>query len=218
MQRDPGKEEARLIWSCLSTVADNVLEVGCGNGYLTADLALVSGNLIAVDPYVEELKSARRRVEIPVKFVAAFGESLPIASNSIDTVAFTFSLHHQEPHKALREAKRVLKGDGQIIVLEPVADSLLSRLFAVLNDESEKYDLAERAIERSRLKVIRSGFVRTWWVFEDAAEVVSHLFNYFGLEPDSEREGIMMQLLGDRRGLEPLPIEDVIRFWLLRMR
>ena len=42
-------------------------------------------------------------------------------------------------------------------------------------------------------------------------------FDYFGLEPDIEKESIMMQLLGDRQGMEPLPIVDVTRFWLLRM-
>jgi hypothetical protein len=39
---------------------------------------------------VKELKSTRLLVETPVWFVAAFGESLPIAAKSIDTVALSF--------------------------------------------------------------------------------------------------------------------------------
>jgi len=171
---------------------------------------------IAVDPYVEELRSARRRVEIPVKFVAAFGESLPIAANSIDTVVFTLSLHHQEPHKALGEARRVLKEGGQILVLEPVADSLVAKLFSVLDDESWKYKLAEIAIDRSGLNVFRSGSIRLRWVFEDFTEMVFYLFDYFGLELNREKEISMAQILGDLRGLEPLSIEDITRFWILR--
>jgi SAM-dependent methyltransferase len=215
VQRDQEKEEARLIRWCLSTVAGNALEVGCGNGLLTADLAQIADNLVAVDPSVEELRSARRRVEIPVKFVVAFAESLPIAANSIDTVAFTRSLHHQEPHKALSEARRVLKEGGQILILEPVADSLFERLFAVFDDESWKFKLAEKAIDRSGLKVFRSGSVRIWWVFEDFTEMAFYMFDYFGLELNREKENSMAQILGDRRGLAPLPIEAITRFWVL---
>lgn len=207
-----------MIHSCLSSGAGKTLEIGCGNGRLTEDLVRFTNKLVAIDPNVEELTSAQCRVENPVMFVSAFGESLPFVTSSIDTVVFTLSLHHHEPHKALREAKRVLKNDGQIIVLEPVADSQVSRLFAVLDDESEKYDLAEDAIGKSGLKAVRSGIVRTLWVFEDAAEVVCHLFSYFGLEPDSEREGIILELLGDHRELKPIPVEDTTRFWHLRLK
>ena len=217
MQRDPEKEETGLIRGCLSPGAGQTLEIGCGNGRLTADLSRYADNLVAVDSYMEDLVSARRRIGTSVKFVAALGEWLPFPANSYDTVIFTLSLHHQKPHKALREASRVLKDDGQILVLEPVADSPVSKLFAILEDESEKYALAEIAIDSSGLKVIGTGSVRTRWVFEDAAELVSHLFDYFGLEPDIEKESIMMQLLGDLQGMEPLPIADVTRFWLLRM-
>ena len=218
MQRDPEKKEARFIRTCFSTLVGNALEVGCGDGRMTTDLAQIADNLVATDPYVEELRSARRRVEIPVKFVVAFGESLPIAANSLDLVAFTRSLHHQEPHKALGEARRVLRKDGQIFILEPMGDSLFERLFAVFDDESVKFKLVENAIDESGLKVFRSGYIRTWWVFEDFTEMAAYLFDYFGLELNKEKENSMAQILGDRRGLEPLPIEYITRFWILRER
>ena len=218
MQRDPEKAEARLIRWSLSTAAGYALEVGRGNGRLTAHLAQIADNLVATDPDLERLISAHGNIEDPVKFVAAFGESLPIAANSIDTLVFTLSLHHQGPDKALSEARRVLRADGQILILEPVADSLVARLFAVFDDESGKYQLAEKAIEESGLKVFRSGSVKTLWVFDNFTEMVVYLFDYFGIEHNIEKENIMAHLLGDRRELAPLPIEDITRFWILHKR
>jgi len=46
---------------------------------------MVADKLVA-SSFVKELKSTRLLVETPVWFVAAFGESLPIAAKSIDTV------------------------------------------------------------------------------------------------------------------------------------
>lgn len=218
MQQDPEKEEKRFIQRCFPAEVGNALEVGCGNGRMTTDLARIANNLVATDPDEEELRSARRRVEVPVKFVVAFGESLPIAANSMDLVAFTRSLHHQQPHKALSEAQRVLREGGQIFILEPMGASLFERLFAVFDDESSKFKSAEIAIDKSGLKVFCSGSIRTRWVFEDFTEMATYLFDYFGLELDREKENSMAQILGDRRGLEPLPIEYITRFWVLRER
>ena len=218
MQQDPEKKEEKLMQWCLSSVAGKILEVGCGNGRLTGHLAQIADNLIALDPYLEELTSARRHVDMPAKFIAASGEWLPIGVNSIDAVVFTLSLHHQAPHKALAEACRVLKKDGLILVLEPSAESLVAKLFAVLDDESGKYKLAGKAICRSGLKVVHSGSFTTRWIFDDFNEMVSYIFVFFDMEPDIENKNIMAQLIGDRRREKPLSIEDITHYWVLRER
>lgn len=114
------------------------------------------------------------------------------------------------------EARRVLRNNGHILVLEPVGHSLMTRLFAFIHDESEEYEKAETAIDLSGLKEKRSGSVKTSWVFEDFAEMKIYMFDYFSLESDLEREKDMLKLLGKRRSLRPLSIEDITRYWLLR--
>ena len=71
------------------------------------------------------------------------------------------------------------------------------------------------AINSSGLKELRSGSVRTQWVFESFEEMASYLFDYMELDADPECEGAMAKLLGDRRMSAPLHVEDITRFWLL---
>ena len=141
---------------------------------------------------------------------------LPIKANHIDAVVFTLSLHHHEdPSKALDEAVRVLKENGKILVLEPDANSLLSKIFATHDDESSEYELVEAAIVQSGLKNRRSGSIQTQWIFDDFEEMVNYMFTFFGIDREESIVDQMTQLLGGFRDRSPLPIQDTTCFWLL---
>ena len=94
-----------------------LLEIGCGDGRITAQLAGKATCLVAVDPSAEDLLNAARRVDKAL-FSRASGVQLPFADRSFDTVLFTLSLHHQDSRLALKEAGRVVptgradSGDG----------------------------------------------------------------------------------------------------------
>ncbi len=215
MHRDPEGKEKQIIAELLGSSAGDVLEIGCGDGRLTRELADICGPLTALDPELSSIIEANAFVSERARFLTGSGEDLPLVDDCADTVVFSLSLHHQNPVKALDEARRVMREDGRILVLEPVEHSLLSMLFTFLDDESGEYERAEVAINCSGLKELRSGSVRTLWVFEDFAEMVDHLYSYFELDPDPEKEKEMAQLLGERRDSKPLAIEDITRFWLL---
>jgi ubiquinone/menaquinone biosynthesis C-methylase UbiE len=100
-----------------------VLEVGIGSGlnldFYTSEVHRVYG----VDPSLELQRMARkknvaRHLEVEFLWQSA-EEALPLPENSIDTVVMTWTLCSiPEPHKALRQMKRVLKPDGRLIFIE----------------------------------------------------------------------------------------------------
>ena len=216
MHLDPEGKEKQLIAELLGSSAGDLIEIGCGDGRLTKDLVERCGSVTALDPELSSLREARVDLSGQVRLLSGSGEELPLVDSCADTVLFSLSLHHQDPVKALAEARRVLRENGRILVLEPVEHSLLSMLFTLLHNESGEYERAEMAIDGSGLKELQSGSVRTKWLFEDFAEMVDHLYSYFEMVPEPEKKQQMAQLLGERTADKPLAVEDITRYWLLR--
>jgi SAM-dependent methyltransferase len=216
MHIDPEGKEKQAIAELLGPSAGSALEIGCGDGRLTRELVDLSGSLAALDPEIPSILDAVKAVPEGVSFLAGSGEELPFADNCLDTVLFTLSLHHQDPVKALGEARRVLKEDGRILVLEPAEHSLMNMMFTLLHDETDRYEHAEMAVDSCGLEEVRSGSVRTRWEFDGFEEMAGYLFDYMELEADPEKEEEMARLLGERLDLKPLHIEDITRFWLLQ--
>ena len=104
-------------------VRGKVLDVGCGNGrysgmtYEEAGVKyidLVNNDVRGVDPITPNYET-----RFPVDIAKA--ESLPYADNSFDAVVFATSLDHMEsPLSALREARRVVKDGGSVIIWNSV--------------------------------------------------------------------------------------------------
>ncbi|MEM6782613.1 MAG: class I SAM-dependent methyltransferase [Bacteroidota bacterium] len=59
--------------------------------------------------------------ETPLPHIEYDGERLPLDGNQFDIVLLVFVLHHtQEPDAVLREARRVVRDEGVVVVLESV--------------------------------------------------------------------------------------------------
>lgn len=97
------------------------LEIGVGTGRFAAPLGIEFG----VDPSKNMLAIARQR-SIDAHF--GFGECLPFASGSFDYIAIIITLCFvHNPMKVLKEAKRVLKRKGKVIVGIIDKDSFLGK-------------------------------------------------------------------------------------------
>lgn len=102
-----------------------VLDVGGHQGRLRAFLKPQQEYLI-VDPFLDVFKGIEDQTGLlrtypflidPVNFVAALAEHLPVASCTFDTVHMRSVVDHfQSPELALREAYRVLREQGQLII------------------------------------------------------------------------------------------------------
>lgn len=100
-----------------------VADLGCGEGYLTLEVAHWAGRVIAVDRSARVLNraralAARRRVE-NVEWRRGEIETLPVDTDAVDVALLSQALHHaRDPHRALREAARVVGAGGRVLVLD----------------------------------------------------------------------------------------------------
>jgi SAM-dependent methyltransferase len=121
---DYGEEALRTVDGLVEDKG-GVLDIGCGDGALTAGLDARFAAGVELSPRCAEIALSRG-----VPCVLADGrKGLPFASDSFDTVYCIGALHHMEGEwpAMLREAVRALRPGGQLAVLEPDARNLFVR-------------------------------------------------------------------------------------------
>lgn len=96
----------------------SVLDVGCGPGTITEDLArlVAPGQVTAIEPAAETLAPAQASVKAPnVRFETADVHDLPYPDETFDIVHVHQVLQHvHDPVRALREMRRVRTPDGVV--------------------------------------------------------------------------------------------------------
>ncbi|NLV23735.1 MAG: metalloregulator ArsR/SmtB family transcription factor [Deltaproteobacteria bacterium] len=99
------------------------LEVGCGTGSLLPSLAGRAPLVVGVDQSLEMIEEARKKIHREglhgVDLRVGDMAHLPVAGRQVDLVLFNMVLHHA-PHPAsvLREAARVLKPSGCLVIAD----------------------------------------------------------------------------------------------------
>jgi ubiquinone/menaquinone biosynthesis C-methylase UbiE len=107
----------------LGQLEGDVLEIGAGTGASLPHYERAS-RVVALEPDPSMGKRLPAKVaaaSVPVEVVAGSAESVPYPDESFDAVVSTFMLCSvEDPATVLAEARRVLKPEGQLILLEHV--------------------------------------------------------------------------------------------------
>lgn len=101
----------------------DVVDIGCGEGYLTIEVARWARRVVAVDRSATVLTRARalasRRRARNITFKRGEIDRLPLPAASMDVALLSQALHHAgDPARAVAEATRVLRRGGKLLVLD----------------------------------------------------------------------------------------------------
>jgi 2-polyprenyl-6-hydroxyphenyl methylase/3-demethylubiquinone-9 3-methyltransferase len=124
---------ARSLGAASLSAPLRVLDVGCGEGQLTAAIADAGYRVLGVDVAEEPLRRARsRHAGLELRRVEPDGE-WPLAGASFDVVWSGETIEHvADTARWLSELRRVLRSGGSLILSTP-AHGLLTRLALALS-------------------------------------------------------------------------------------
>lgn len=128
-----------------------VLDLACGPGIVTVELARDAREVVAFDLTPEMLQKARERCAqaglMNVRFEQGTAEALPFADASFDAVVTRFTMHHfASPAVVASQLARVVRPGGRIVI----ADSLSSHIA----DEAELHNALEILRDPSHIRML----------------------------------------------------------------
>lgn len=134
-----GAEIESLLKAASLNKTGEVLEVGCGNGFVSYLLSSISNKVVAADLCSRSSKTHTVGIDIANRFFDKLGvsnahlcscsvEGLPFKDNTFDVIFSSYVLQYLKDRSlALRELKRVVKKDGIIILMLP---NFIERIYA----------------------------------------------------------------------------------------
>jgi SAM-dependent methyltransferase len=135
----PGMAGGVVEWLA-AKLNERILDLGCGNGALTAQLAEAGARMTAVDASAQMTGAARTR---GLDVIEASAEELPFKAGTFDAVFSNAALHWVRDQDAMmREVHRVLRPGGRFVA-EMGGHGNIAAIRVALIATLAKYGLAE---------------------------------------------------------------------------
>ncbi|MFE6254141.1 bifunctional 2-polyprenyl-6-hydroxyphenol methylase/3-demethylubiquinol 3-O-methyltransferase UbiG [Agromyces sp. NPDC057865] len=163
------------------TAGGRTLDIGCGAGFITEELAGLGFTATGIDPSSVAIEAARAHAtqgRLAIEYVVGVGEQLPFPDAAFDLVTCCDVLEHvRDLDRVVAETARVLRPGG-LYLFDTINRTRLSRLLAI------------RAMQEWRLTRIVDTSIHEWSMFITPEE----------LEATLDRHGLE---LGELAGLAP---------------
>lgn len=158
----------------------SVLEIGCGNGARSPQIARRCRLLTGIDPDREAVRMATGRKISNASFEIGRAEELRFSAERFDVVIFTSSFHHVPTSlmaQAIEEAVDTCKRDGHIVFYEPKMHGSFYEaevhFGACDGDEREAKRAAREAIHNHpRLQIVEELADETLYRFRSISDFV----------------------------------------------
>ncbi len=166
----------QFVKSILQHLAQQILEIGCGNGYLSLELARDGHEVIGIDLSQDIIEVAERSKSAhpdppgfgSLRYICADVNTWQAPDASFDAVIFNRALHHlSELEQTIAKVKRLLKQGGKIICQDYAYDRFDERTASWLYQMqrllflSEHYDADPATISDDAASIEA---VRTTWL------------------------------------------------------
>ncbi len=133
--------DLEVIDALLEVDGKFIVDGGCGDGALCRHLAGSGARVLGIEPNPQQAQiNDNAAVVANVGFKQAGAAAIPVEANSVDGVIFKNSLHHMHApdfEKIFKEQARILKTDGFLLVIEPIANGSFQHVMEPFHDETK---------------------------------------------------------------------------------
>jgi len=139
------------------SVNGKILDNGCGTGIMGLTLLDKPELIVGLDISNNMLKFARSRID---KIVQGDSQKLPFHNNCFDVVIGRSLLHHlPDPFKGIQEIARVLKKNGEMIIVD-TNNSILSHVPRIIANKGQHFsDDHKNMSHKDLLNMIQQLFI-----------------------------------------------------------